>query len=256
MPLETGEEECLVLSVVESRNHDLAARGRTHFVIREGIARNDRVRERRGLAALQLLEILAMHEPAVEIPVLQAAVELVGAALHHTGELPAGVVPEFGRQSGGVHLELLDHVERSRHHCVEVVGISQNGFLRVDAVDREAERALPLSDGVLAVDDVHAGHVEVHAIERLLQHRHLDDGLPFENLAAGGRLGLEQGRRARDLDGFGDVTDFEVDVDTGLLGGAQGNAALDIRLEARALRSAADTSRDSDSVCTTSPRAW
>ena len=78
--------------------------------------------------------------------------ELVGSALHHTGELSAGVVTELGREARRVHLEFLDHVERSGHHRIEVIRISQDGFFRVDAVDRESESALPLPDGVLAVD--------------------------------------------------------------------------------------------------------
>src|SRR5207253_7967356 len=98
--------------------------------------------------------------------------------------------------------------------------------------DRKTEGALALADGVLAVDDVHAWHIEVDSIERFLKHRHLDDGLTVQDLATGCRLGFEQRRGAGDLDGFGDITDLEADVEAGLLGGAKRDPILDIRLEA------------------------
>ena len=134
--------------------------------------------------------------------------------------MPTAVVPEFGWEPGGIHLEFLNHVERRGHDRIEVVRIAQDGFLRVDSVDSEAESALALANRVLPVDHVHAGHIEVDAIERLLQHGHLDEGLAFENLPAGGRLGLEQRRGAGDLYGFGDVTHFEADIEAGLFAGA------------------------------------
>ena len=69
MALEAAEEERLVLAVIHVRNADGSAGRRAHFVISEWIARNDRVRKRRRLAALQLLEILAVDQSAVEVPV-------------------------------------------------------------------------------------------------------------------------------------------------------------------------------------------
>src|SRR5207244_3378650 len=104
MALKAGKEKRLVLAVIESGDHDSSAGGGTHFMIGEGIARNNRVRECGCLAAFQLLEVLAVHEAAFEIPVLEAAVELVGAALHDAREFTAGGVAEFGAEPGGLHL--------------------------------------------------------------------------------------------------------------------------------------------------------
>src|SRR5207248_25530 len=82
MPLKAAEEEGLVFAIVEMRDLDRPAGDRAHLVIRERIARDDRVREHRRLAAAQLLEILPMDELAVEVAIFRAAVELIGAALH------------------------------------------------------------------------------------------------------------------------------------------------------------------------------
>src|SRR5437660_3589878 len=138
MALEGSEEEGLVLAVINVRNSDRSSGRGAHFVIGKRIARNDRVRKRGGLAAAQLLEVLPVYEFAVEIAVFGAAVELVGPAPHDAGELPAGAVAVLGRESRGVHLELLDHVQRGSHNRIEVVRVSQDRFLGVDAVNGEA----------------------------------------------------------------------------------------------------------------------
>ena len=235
MALEPAEKERLVLSVVEMRNPHRSAGGSSHFVVRKRIARDDRTREHRGLTAPQLFEVLAVDELAVQVAVFRAAVKLVGSALHDAGKLPAGAMSKLGREPGGVHLELLDHVERGGHDGVEAVGISEHRFLGVDAVDGVAERALPLADGMLfaaaGADHVHAGHIEIDPVEGFLQDRHFDEGLAFQDLPARRSLGFEQRRRAGDQDGLGDVADVQLYIQARLLGRAQGDAVLDIGLE-------------------------
>ena len=220
MPLKPGKEKRLVFAVIKFRDNEPAARSRAHFVVCERVAGNNRAGKSRCLAAFELFEVLAVYEAAIQIPVLQTAMELVSPAFHDAGELSAGAVSEFGGQSCRVHFEFLNHVERSRHDGIEVIRISQNRFLRVYAVYRETKRALPLPDGMLAVHDVHAGHVKVDAIEGLLKHRHFDDRLAFEDLAAGCRLRLEQWRGARNLYGLRNISDLELDVNPRLLAGA------------------------------------
>ena len=143
---------------------------------------------------------------------------------------------EFGRQAVCPHLELLNRIQASDHHLLVLSEISVGRSLAAYAVDRISDRVLRLPVNVrLPVDGLYVRHVENHAVNELLHHRDLLHGVALEDGAVRGGLRLEQWRRTGDRDRFGNIAEFELDVDTRDFGGTKSNALADEFLESRRL---------------------
>ncbi len=220
VPLIAEEPERLVLAVVYAGDVDGPAHGAGNLVIGEGIV------------ARQLFQPGAVDQGLLDVAVLAGAVPLVGAALEDRGQQPAGRVAEFGRHAGSEELDLLQRVDGGGGDLVGGPDDGPDRFLAAHTVHGVADGALPLPYHVLPVDVRGGRKIQQDAEGVLLQNRNLDDRLPLQDLAGGGRLGFEQRGRPGDVDRLGDRPHFQGGVDARLFAGAQRHTVADIPLEA------------------------
>ena len=227
--LESEIPERLVFAVINLRDVNRTARRGRHFLIIPRIARQA------DIAALELIEILAVHQRAVQVTVFHRTMQGVGAALIHGRKNAAAGMTELGGQTGGEHLEFLDHVERAGHDLLVVVDRAPHRFLAADTIEHHAERALALSIAVQTVDHVEARHIERHSLQPLLHHRNLHHRVSIHHLTRYGCLRFQQRGGGGDLDRIGDRAHFHLHIHARSFIDTQRDAVAHIGLESTGL---------------------
>ena len=159
---------------------------------------------------------------------------LVAAGLGEHVDL-GGVAPELGRVNAGLHLELLQRVDRGQDHVGVEVGVGildavQREVVEHDALSGHRDRLVGavaalaragLAGGRRDGGDVGRERDQLQIVAAV--ERQFDDALVLDHGTDGGVLGLQLGGRTRYLDGFGYLSERKGDI--------QANGLLHLHLD-------------------------